>query len=309
MGSGSWSPSDFTTYASTNSYDDKSTHEIFNKKVIDENLDPKNITIRESRDSEDKDHSTPVIVGLDVTGSMFTVLDVMAREGLNTLVSEIYNRKPVTDPHILCMGVGDVAARDEAPLQCTQFEADIRIIEQLEKIYLEGGGGGNSYESYILPWYFAAMKTSTDSFEKRGKKGYLFTIGDECLTPELTPEQLEKVFGGKVQRGYTAEELYEMVSKKWEVFHIIVEQGSYYQYQGEKVKTSWKKLLGQKAIGLSDHKKLAEVIVSTIQVWEGHNKESVINSWDGDTSLVVSKAVSDLTENKQNTNLEGVVKL
>ena len=33
-------------------------------------------------------------------------------------------------------------------------------------------------------------KTSIDCFEKRGKKGYLFTIGDEQLPPTLTKAQI-----------------------------------------------------------------------------------------------------------------------
>ena len=80
------------------------------------------------------------------------------------MVEEILARKPVSDPHILCMGIGDVLC-DQAPLQVTQFEADIRIAEQLEKLWLEKGGGGNSCESYNLPWYFAAMHTAIDCFE------------------------------------------------------------------------------------------------------------------------------------------------
>ena len=34
-------------------------------------------------------------------------------------------------------------------------------------------------ESYELALYFAAYKTSCDAWEKRQKKGYLFTLGDE----------------------------------------------------------------------------------------------------------------------------------
>ncbi|HAO33838.1 MAG TPA: hypothetical protein DCQ84_12920, partial [Candidatus Competibacteraceae bacterium] len=61
----------------------------------------------------------------------------------------------------------------------------IRIARQLRRLWLEKGGGGNACESYTLPWYFAATHTAIDCFEKRGKKGYLFTVGDEEPPLEL----------------------------------------------------------------------------------------------------------------------------
>jgi len=173
MGGGSWDPRTYRSYVTSKSYDTKSTDEIFDKKIIDKSLDPKGVKIRESRDSKDKPNTNAIIIGLDVTGSMSCVLDAMARKGLDTLCTEIYNRKPVSDPHIMIMGIGDAEAGDQAPLQVTQFEADIRILQQLEKVWLEGHGGGNDFEGYTLPWYFAALHTSIDCFEKRKKKGYL----------------------------------------------------------------------------------------------------------------------------------------
>ena len=169
MGSGRWSPDDWCTYTTTSSYDSKTVDEIYNH-TMDSELDPKNVKMRESRDSNDNPNSNAVIIGLDVTGSMSNVLDAIAKNGLNTLATEIYNRKPISDPHLMFMGIGDVEVGDIAPLQVTQFEADIRIAEQLEKIYFEKGGGGNSYESYALAWYFAGLHTSIDCFEKRNKK-------------------------------------------------------------------------------------------------------------------------------------------
>lgn len=295
MGGGRWSADDWVGYTATNSYASKTTDEIFSKSSMDKDLDPQNIKIRESRDSDHNPNSNAIIIALDVTGSMSCVLDAMARKGLNTLVTEIYDRKPVTDPQIMCMGIGDVAAGDRAPLQVTQFEADIRIAQQLEKIYLEGGGGGNHFESYTLAWYFAAFKTSTDAFEKRGKKGYLFTIGDEEPTPLLTKSQLERVFGHTVESDVNTKDLLDLVLRQWEVFHIIVEEGSHYRYAGDKVSKKWKDLLGQRVIHLADHKKLAEVVVSTIQVIEGESVDNVANTWDGTTALIVKKSLGDLT--------------
>ena len=290
MGGGRWDDKDWTSYATTRSYASKSVKEIFTSRGMDKTLDPHGAKVREARDSTDNPASTAIIVALDVTGSMGRISEAMARKGLNTLCNEIYSRRPVSDPQVMLMGVGDVTC-DSAPLQVTQFEADIRIAQQLEKIYLEGGGGGNSYESYNLPWYFASMHTSIDCFEKRGKKGYLFTIGDEQVPPALKPDQIEKVLGYRPQTEMSTEDLFTAVSRMYEVFHLMVEEGSHFHHSGDKVVKGWTELLGQRAIRLADHTKLAEVIVSLIQVNEGEDSAKVSGSWDGTTSLVVSKAI------------------
>lgn len=291
MGGGSWTPTDWDAYATKTVYKAKTVKDIYTSDKMKADFDPKTIKFRESRDSVDNPESTPIIVALDVTGSMHSVLDSMARKGLPTLCEEIYTRKPVTDPHIMCMGVGDVDAGDEAPLQVTQFEADIRIAQQLNSIWLEGHGGGNNYEGYNLPWYFAAFKTATDAFEKRGKKGFLFTIGDEETPKELNPKGIKQVFGDVVPEPFANEFLLRQASEKYYIYHIIVEQGSHYRACPKDVNNSWRKLLNQHVLNLSDHTKLAEVIVSVLALHAGEAKESVISSWDGSTSMVVANAL------------------
>lgn len=288
MGSGRWTDDDWKSY-STTKIAGKTVDEVYHKRELDPDLDPKGVKLRESRDSADNPLSTAAIISLDVTGSMDPVVDAMARTGLNTIATEIYKRKPVTDPHLMFMGIGD-AEHDRAPLQVTQFEADIRIAEQLNKIWIERGGGGNSYESYALSWYFAAHHTAIDCFEKRGKKGYLFTVGDEEPTRLLTADAIKEFLGDKLQADVDMQELLTLVSRKWEIFHIMVEEGNHYRSHGAKVKAAWTKLLGQRAIPLSDHTKLGEVIISTIQILEGESHEDVVDSWDGTTSVVVAKA-------------------
>ena len=301
MGGGRWDATDWKSYTTTRSYDTKSTAEIYSSKGMDSELDPKGVKMRESRDSADNPMSNAIIIGLDVTGSMSSVLDAMARKGLNALVTNIYDRKPVSDPHIMCMGIGDVEC-DRAPLQITQFEADIRIAKQLEKLYLEGGGGGNSYESYAIAWYFAAMHTSIDCFDKRGKRGYLFTAGDEEPTPRLTAAHLKHFLGEGPQADLMAADLLAMASRQYDVYHLMVEEGSHFRRHGDKVVKKWTNLLGQRAVRLSDHTKFAETVVSLIQVNEGADRDTVINSWDGSTSIVVANALSDVPAEHHDTS-------
>ena len=139
MGYARWSHDDWSHYVRGNLR--KSIDEIFSQR-LDPDLDPSKISYRESRDSEENPLSTPIIVAVDQTGSMGFLAESLIREGLGTLVESIYARVPVTDPHVMCMAFGD-AWTDTAPLQVTQFEADIRIAEQLSKFYIEANGGGN----------------------------------------------------------------------------------------------------------------------------------------------------------------------
>ncbi len=291
MGTARWDATDWSAYAASTTH--KTTDAVFAARAIDPELNPLGVALRESRDSELNPASTAIIVGLDVTGSMGMIADTLARQGLGTMVEEILARKPVSDPHILIAGIGDVLY-DRAPLQVTQFEADIRIARQLEKLWLEKGGGGNACESYTLPWYFAALHTSIDCFEQRGKKGHLFTVGDEEPPADLPAAAIARFLGDRAARDFDSRELLTLVSRQYHVFHVIVEEGSHARHDPRGVRSRWTELLGQRVIGLSDHRKLAEVIVSAMEVNEGRDRDRVVKSWSGETAAVVRRAVGAL---------------
>ena len=292
MGHARWNPRDWSAYADRTR--GRSRADLFRARGLDPALDPKRITVRESRDSVHNPLSTPIIVGVDVTGSMGMLAESLVKRGLKPLFEEILDRQPVTDPHLMAMAVGD-AWYDRAPLQVTQFEADIRIAEQIQDLWIEGGGGGNSFESYNLPWYFAAMKTATDAWEKRRRKGYLFTVGDEPCPPVLEAAHIRDVFGDGSQYDIDTADLLAMVERTWEVFHVIVEEGSFARSRLGQVMDSWVPVLGQRVLRLSDHRALPEVIVSAIEVNEGRDPGTVAESWSGNTADVVARAVGHLS--------------
>ncbi len=276
MGGATWNSADYSTRSAT--YQNQSREEVFRQRRMREDFDPLNITVRESCDSEQNPNSTPVIVGLDVTGSMGFIAEHIAKESLGKLVEGIIDTKPITDPHIMMMAIGDIQY-DSAPLQATQFEADIRIADQLTDLWLEGGGGGNQYESYDLPWLFAAEKTKIDSFDKRGIKGYLFTIGDELPPRTATSDRLKSRVGLNFQQDLAPNEALELAQEKYNVFHIIVEQGSFCRRRLHDVRAQWSELLGKRAIFLNDYKYISEVIQSVMQVSEGESPQDVIEQW------------------------------
>ena len=137
MGGGSWTSSSWATY-STAHVAGKTDKELFTKSTIDDTLNPKGVSVRESRDCIEHPNSTAIAVFLDQTGSMGDLARKMIREGCNVLATELFKREAVKDPQIMFGAIGDAAMNERAPLQCSQFEADIRIAEQLPRHSYDG---------------------------------------------------------------------------------------------------------------------------------------------------------------------------
>jgi hypothetical protein len=187
-------------------------------------------------------------------------------------------------------------AGDKAPVQATQFEADpVTIGKQVEELYLERGGGGNNHESYLGPLYFAAMRTDCDAFsETPPRKGFLFTVGDEEPQLVLQKQNIQQFFGDQVENDLSAADLLKMIEPNWHYFHLIVMEGSYAGSRPDQTVTAWTDLIGQKAIKLTDHTKLSEVVISLMEVVAGRDKDDIIKSWGKGTDLVVASAIKGL---------------
>lgn len=297
MGYNRWNQSDWDTYSTQTQ--NKTQQQIFTSSQINQGLDPLNLLQtgpRVSDPSPNHPDPTPILIMLDVTGSMGYLATEIAKNGLGIIAKEIIDRKPVSDPAILLGGIGDIL--DEAPLQVTQFEHGVKeLTGQLEKLWIEGKGHGNGSEGYNLAAYLALTATKTQA--RPDRKGYVFTLGDEGPSPVLTPAHIKKVFGTDVERSFTYEEILAEVQKTFNVFHLVIEQGHHCQdrYSKEKVFADWRALLGERTIPVVDYTKLAEIIVSIIQVTSGQmNSTAVAGTWSGDTSLVVQRAVKDLQQ-------------
>ena len=251
MGGGSWTAQSFASYSTSRGYSydtftrsivgDYSAQDMFKSRGIDAMLDPKNVR-RECCDSDEHPSSKPVILALDVTGSMGDGA-VKVAKSLNNIMENLY--ESVEDVEFMVMGIGDLYC-DDAPIQASQFESDIRIAEQLDKIYFEGGGGGNGYESYTAAWYFGLYNCELDCW-KRGKKGTIITIGDEPLNPYLQKSELERVLGNIGHDTLIeTDDLYKAVTEKYNVYHIALDDKSTsYDWYKHKIEDSWKPLIGE----------------------------------------------------------------
>lgn len=233
MGGGTWTSQSFKDYSVsrgrsvttdgslTGTY---STQDMFTQRHLATELNPKNV-IRECVDSAEHPNTKPVILALDVTGSMGRAAVEVAKK-INIVMTELYGK--VKDIEFMIMGIGDLAY-DRAPIQVSQFESDIRIAEQLDKIYFEGGGGGNGYESYTAAWYFGLNHTKLDCWN-RGQKGIIITMGDEPLNPYLPRTKLAYATGDGIEKDIETSTLYDDAIQKFDIYHLNVEHGTSHRF-------------------------------------------------------------------------------
>jgi hypothetical protein len=228
-------------------------------------MNPRGVKVRESRDSAAHPESHAVAVLFDVTGSMQAVPRIL-QENLPRLMGLLIRRGYLDHPQILIGGIGD-ATCDAAPLQVGQFESGIEIEEDLGRLFLEGGGGGQVTESYELAMYFMARHTSLDCLEKRGKRGYLFLIGDEAPYPRVKRREVARLLGDKLQADLPVEELVAELRRKYDVYSVLPKMT--HHWDNPTVFGRWRKLLGQNALRLEDPAGICELIASTVGVAEG----------------------------------------
>lgn len=265
-----------TLRASTLGYTSASVDKIFTQQKerrIHESMSPNNLKVRECRDSDAHPNTIPIILGLDVTGSMRKIPHELVKEGLPKLMSKLI-QNGAKDASLCFVAVGDHEC-DGYPLQVAQFESgDEELDMWLTRSYLEGGGGGNAGESYHLVWDFASNHTVTDAWEKRKQKGIIVTIGDEPVLKTLTKSASKEIYNesSNQEKTLSVDEILDKAQEKWNVYHIHIKHNNYYT-------DGWKKLLGENLIIVDDYTTIPDVI-SDIVLKNLENKPNVINEVD-----------------------------
>ena len=222
--------------------------------------------IRESRDSKNHPNSTPIGIVFDQTASMDEVPGIM-QDKLPQFMGLLLRKTYIEDPQVLFGAIGDYNNHEDAPLQIGQFESGIEMDDNITHIYLEAKGGGSSQESYQNALYFFAHRTRCDAFEKRGKKGYLFIIGDEMAYLRSTKAELDALIGDGAQGDASLDEIMAAVKEKWEVFFLLPKGTQH--WSDPKIENFWKKYLGQNFIRLEDPSAVCEVIGALVGICEG----------------------------------------
>ena len=272
MGGGTWTSTAYCSYTTStrgmtaDAYADNRTYvnvqDAFKARGLDPALNPYGVT-RECLDTEEHPNTVPVILALDVTGSMGTAATRVSKK-LGKIMERIYDSGKVKDIEFCIMAIGDVAY-DAAPVQISQFESDIRIAEQLDKVWFEAGGGGNVFESYTAAWYMGVHHCKLDCWN-RGERGIIITLGDEKPNPYLSQEKIRQFIGDSLQADVTTAELYQQAIEKYDIHHISVNDPECCYARnnvGGGLDKAWKELLNEN-YHISTIDRLEEMITNIV---------------------------------------------
>ena len=283
MGAGVFSTKTYLTYSNSlgrtyNSSTGRVSGQKFTSSSIDDSLNPQKFLLRECVNSDEHPNTIPVILALDVTGSMGEACSETAA-ALGVIITNLY--KKFKDIEFCIMGIGDLDY-DFAPIQMSQFESDVRIAVALDKVFMEHGGGGNRFESYTAAWYMGLHKTVLDCFDKQGRKGIIITMGDEPLNPYLAKDGLNRVINATEETDVETRDLYNKASEKFNIYHIAVDSPkNSYSYYSKEIENSFGQLLG-------DHLK-----VSTINELANTIEQCITESIEGVSLVTTSNTLNE----------------
>src|SRR5262249_9057949 len=128
------------------------------------------------------------------------------------------------------------------------------------------GGGGHITESYELAMYFMARHTAIDCFERRGRRGYLFLIGDEAPYSRLKRREVAAHIGDGLPRNLPVEEVIAELKRIYDVYYVLPRMT--HHWANREIHRRWVELLGQNVLRLEDPAGICELIASTIGLAE-----------------------------------------
>lgn len=161
----------------------------FKSEVLDENLKPNGKKIVSNS-------KNPIILVLDVTGSNINFARLVY-DKLPMFYGQIEQKGYLNDFDLCICAVGD-AKCDSYPIQIGSPSKGLEIDSWLEKIVLEGGGGGNVTESYELMAHYLLNNTEFRS----DATPFLFFIADEKPYDYVSKDEASRI-GCPIERDYS----------------------------------------------------------------------------------------------------------
>lgn len=213
---------------------------------------------------------SPVVVITDGTGSMGEFPEVIFKK-LPLLDDGV--KDYLEDPAICYAMVGD-AVYDKLPLQVQPFGLGKEMVDRLNSLTIEGGGGGNQHESYEL----AALYFARNVEMPNAVKPVLIFICDEGVSPEVNAEEARNFAKVELTERTKTGAVFKELAQKYSVYCIRKHYGNGRDaVDGDKLvglnatfHEQWQKLIGAERVALlDDPKRVVDVILGLLAVETG----------------------------------------
>jgi hypothetical protein len=244
-------------------------------------------------------NENPIVVAMDVTGSMGIAAKVIY-DKMPMFFGQIKIQDYLPDPAVSFAAIGDIAY-DRVPVQICDFEVGEALDEWLERLYLEGGGGGDQEESYDMAAHFYLNKLQMTHPKKNP---FFFFIGDEGFK-STAKSTLTSSFG-KTTTPTDAEELMKQLNDAFDGHAFLIHKRYNYSSADQKIVRQWTDALGQEnVLILEDPKSVVDVMLGAIAlVSESRDMDSYIADLKGlgadPDRTQTPKRIKDVTKSLKN---------
>lgn len=164
--------------------------------------------------------------------------------------------------------IGD-AACDQYPLQIQSFGTGKQMVKALNKLVIEGGGGGNQVESYDLAAAYYAHNVEMP----KAVRPILIFICDEGVYPNIDRAWAKKFANVDLEKAQSATSLFDQLKTKYSVYCIRKHyENAGPALDGDKligsnfhIHQQWEKLLGaDQVVILNDPARVVDVILGLL---------------------------------------------
>jgi hypothetical protein len=214
----------------------------------------------------------PIIINLDVTGSNIEFAKIVYDKA-PMLYGQIEQQGYLKDFDICFSATGD-ANSDKYPIQVCDFDAGIKLDDNLKKLCLEGCGGGQRHETYELSAYYFTHKCDM----KNAKIPFIFFIVDEAPYETLSTEFVGDIIGDSVGEDIDTKQIFRDLFRKFGGNVFIFQNnycGSEHGRDGdtEEIADEWRKLIGKTyadhLISIKEEKSIVDLLLGTIAMVSG----------------------------------------
>lgn len=192
--------------------------------------------------------SHPLVVGLDLTGSMKEKPGIIL-EKLALLGNEAKRYAP--DYAISFIGIGDAHEHDEYPLQARDFKSGSALDRELAQIYPEGEGGRYP-EGYGLIAYYCIHHCEMPCAERP----VMVLILDAISHRYVEPFEVKEHTGDDIESHLKTSDLFAELQKKFSLYIIL------FDGKNSNAHNHWKKVVNpQRIILAKEPRDIVEMII------------------------------------------------